>query len=115
MKVIPLGYHILVQCPQVEEQSAGGIIKPDKVLQAERAKINTGTVVAFGKRVFSNYAGISADGTSEERAEMWGVKIGDRIQFASYQGHLFDERTMETDGDCRVIKDEQLVCVLEDS
>lgn len=114
MKVKPLGYHILVQCPPVETETAAGIVKPDKVVERERSQINTGIVLAFGKRVFSNYAGINSEGTPEERAEMWGVKIGDNIQFAAYQGHLFDERTMETDGDCRVLKDEQLICVLED-
>lgn len=114
MKVIPLGYHVLVQCPRVESESPGGIVKPENVIRAERAKINTGILLAFGPRVFSNYAGINSEGTPEERAAMWGVKIGDRIQFAAYQGHLFDERTMETDGDCRVLKDEQLICVLED-
>ena len=51
---IPVGYKILVTLPKIEEKTAGGIIKPDSVVDREETAANIGFVVALGPDAYKD-------------------------------------------------------------
>lgn len=108
-KIRPTGFRVLVDCTPIEEVTEGGIVLPGQTHKRMSAVENTGTIVAFGPTVFIGYAGIAEDAEPEERAAQWGCKIGDVIQFGSYQGHRYEDN----EGDQRLVDDENIIAVLE--
>jgi co-chaperonin GroES (HSP10) len=48
MRVVPRNQYVLVEMDQVEETTAGGILRPDSLIQQEKAQNSRGTVLAVG-------------------------------------------------------------------
>jgi len=88
MELKPCGFHILVEILPVEEVSAGGIItQSSRDLMREKAGRDVGIVKALGNCAYSGIKGCDAE-TAEGRAEQWGFKIGDLVEFKRYDGKV---------------------------
>jgi co-chaperonin GroES (HSP10) len=69
----PIEYKVLVLPDTLSDQTAGGIIRPDRVKEIEQAAAVRGYLVAFGGKAFEDFG--------------YPIpKIGDRIQYAKYSG-----------------------------
>jgi len=86
LKWQPVGNKILVRCEGVEQVSKGGIILPEQSTDREKMKQMYGTVVAIGPLAYNDQRTIDEDGTVKYN-QQW-VKIGDRVKFQQYAGHL---------------------------
>ena len=100
----PFGYYILVEMKSVEKKSSGGIIiHSDASQQRDQDDNHIGVLKALGPVSYSGLDAIGNELPVEERARMWGVKIGDEVQFKSYDGiQLKDREGLEN---YRLIKD----------
>ena len=49
----PIGYNVLVRPAKVQEQTAGGLYKPDTVAARERYRRNCGVIEALGEMAFT--------------------------------------------------------------
>ncbi len=85
MKVKPVGNQLLVELENVEEVSDGGIILSQKEVKREQDGQDIGEIIAFGPLVYFDWEDMGE--TAEERAESWGVKIGDKVIFHRYDGN----------------------------
>ena len=73
MKIVPLNDKIVVERPEADEKTAGGIILPDtakeKPKQGKIISVGDGKLLEDGKRA------------------AFQVKVGDRVLFTSYAGN----------------------------
>lgn len=76
----PVGHHMLVALPTIEQQTKAGIIIPDTVSERERAATVVGTVLAQGSACYKDPKRFP-DGA-------W-CKVGDTVMFSRYQGMRF--------------------------
>lgn len=93
----PEGNKLLVKIEEIEEVTAGGIIKPQMVRDDEQLSCTTGEVLAVGPSVDMAFA------------KSRPVKIGDKVIFARYGGVLIDERE-----GLRIIHDEDVLAMIND-
>lgn len=108
MRIRPLGYHVLVEVSETEQVSDGGIVLNTPAQQKlEEGRQDTGIVVAIGPTAHLGYEGCTAE-TAEGRAEQWGYKVGDKVQYRSFEGKMYNDENQ------RVVVDSQLIAVLED-
>ena len=78
--VKPLGHFVLIEMDNIDNVSAGGIIKATNTEHMrEQNAADTGTIIAFGPLA---YAGFTACDSPED----WGVAIGDRVEYERYEG-----------------------------
>ena len=102
MTVKALGHHVLVQIPDPEKKSRGGIVIPDLIRDAEKRGAELGVVVDVGPTAWL------ADGLG---GEPW-AKVGDNIWFAKYAGKwITDPKTEEK---YLILLDTDVVAKLED-
>lgn len=96
----PVGCHMLVMLPEVEEKTEGGIIRPDSLRAKEEAACVVGFVQSMGsdcyddKRLFPNGP--------------W-CKVGDWVVFRSYSGTRLSVHGQEM----RLLKDNEISAVVE--
>jgi co-chaperonin GroES (HSP10) len=104
-KIKATGYYVLIETEEVTLKSDGGIImasaKDEKRLEEAQC---IGTVVDIGPRAFK---GLQCGCNS---AEEWGVKIGDKVEFATYDG----KRPVSAGKDTkyRLITDQKIIAVV---
>ena len=85
----PAGYYILIEMEEVERVSAGGIVIATKAEnEREQNGHDVGVIKAFGPNVFCGFKGIPEDVSAEDRADLYGVKIGDKVEFNRYDGKI---------------------------
>ena len=78
--VKPLGYYVLVEMDNVDNVSAGGIIKATHTEhQREQNAADIGTIIAFVPLAFKGFEACNGP-------EDWGVAIGDRVEYERYEG-----------------------------
>jgi len=113
MNLKPVGWQVLVKMEKVEKEIkdgalAGFVISSDKENKREQEGHDRGIIVAFGPLAFSEI--VEEGASAEERAEMWGVKIGDEVEF-----HRYDGKVPSTPGfeEFRVIPDKNIVATVE--
>ncbi len=116
----PTGYYILIEMEKVEKTTESGIIiSSDTEHDREQGGHDVGVIKDFGPTVFTGFAGIPEDYptrncdvryTNEERAAMWGCKIGDKVEFNRYDG-----KTPRLEGyeNYRIIQDQHIIAVIE--
>ena len=109
-KIVPFnpgGFYVLIEVEEVEKipeefiENSSLIVAPPKTKKEteglnkrEQSAQAIGILRALGPCCFSGYSGIhiyndegdEIVGTAEQRANAWGVSIGDRIQCESYDG-----------------------------
>lgn len=97
----PKGYKILIAIPKAEEKTAGGIYKPDILLDMEKTASLFGRVMAMGDLAYR-----------DENKFPTGpyCKVGDWVMFKAYSGTRFRINGEEL----RLINDDTIEAVVED-
>ncbi len=96
MNVKPSGYHILIELETVEEKTESGIIMHSKSeYEREQRGAHRGKVIAFGPLSFTGYKGVDDSLPVLERAEAWGVKVGDTIECGRYAGEMLKKEGVD--------------------
>jgi chaperonin GroES len=98
------GHHVLVRVEKPEHKTAGGIIMPDQVRDAEKRGAEIGIVLGFGPTAWM------AEGLGGRR---W-CEVGDRIFFAKYSGKWVKDPTNPEAEELLVIRDDDVVAVVRD-
>ncbi len=104
MKIKPLGFYVLVEVDVVEEVSAGGIILGN--VKREQEACEFGVIRAIGPVAYAGFPGCE-DG----KAEAWGVKVGDKVEYRRYEGKLSNHPDMENH---RYIPDSHIIGVINE-
>lgn len=114
MKPSALGYYILIELEKVEETTDSGIITATREqLEREQKGQHKGKIVSIGPLAFAGYSGVPEKANHIQRAECWGVRIGDVVEMGRYAG----TDTIQEDGHDRymIVPDSKLMCLLERS
>lgn len=85
----PLGYYVLVKVAKAEEVTQGGIVLPGSLVEKEQMIEETGEIVAFGPTAYLGWQGCTPDDiarTGMSAPSLWGVKVGDKVEFKRYEG-----------------------------
>lgn len=97
----PKGYKLLIAIPSVEEKTAGGIIRPDKLRDQESIATLFGFVVAMGDLAYKDETKFPTGPYCQP---------GDWVLFRSYSGTRF-----RIDGqEFRMINDDTVEAVVDD-
>lgn len=104
-KIKACGYYVLVETDEVEVVSAGGIViaggkDVDRMEEAQ----STGRIVDIGPMAFK---GLESGCTGPDD---WGVKVGDRVEFATYDGRR--PVSAGKDSKLRLITDQKILAVI---
>ena len=103
----PVGHHMLVALPTMQEMTVSGIIIPHATNERERAATVVGRVIAMGASCYKDKARFP-DGA-------W-CKEGDTVLFTRYQGMRFRTKDAES-GDMveyRMLTDDAIVGTVPD-
>lgn len=103
MKFEPGGYYVKICVEKVEQVSEGGIITSTATEhQREQQGHDIGILLAIGPCAFCGMNGIDDSLPVLERAKLYGVEIGDLVQYTRYDGSV---PRKEKEGDYRIIED----------
>jgi hypothetical protein len=112
------GSELILAAPKTKKENKD-------LAEREQNGHDRGIVRAFGPTVFEGFRGIDSEmeyqepngpthirsTTSEERAEQYGVKVGDQVEFNRYDGKI----PRETDyANFRIIQDEHIIGVYDE-
>jgi co-chaperonin GroES (HSP10) len=75
----PVGYQILLELLEVEEESQGGIILQASEVNRQQDRMSVGKVLKLGPQCYKNHD------SGANSAEDWGFSAGDYVQFPSHQ------------------------------
>lgn len=99
--LVPFDLRVLVKPDVMEEKTAGGIIRPDQVIDRAKYAATKATFIAAGENAFTEWG-------SDARKP----QPGDRVLFAQFSG----AREKGADGeDYVVMNDKDLLAVIEAS
>lgn len=104
----PIGFRLLVEPQQAVEKTASGILTGTaEMLEQQQRGMDVGTVLGIGPSAF--------------KLERFGdvpVKVGDKIRFKQYAGHIFrhkDATGKPTSGFYQIINDDDVLSIIEES
>ena len=98
----PMGYHILIVMPKVEEKTKGGVILPTEAKSREDVASIVGKVISVGDTAYPDTDYRFASGP-------W-CQEGDWVMLSKYAGHRF-----EYDGcEMRILNDDAILAVVDD-
>ena len=104
-----IGFRILVEPEQVASQSESGLVLgTDDMIEQQQRGIDVGTVLDIGSAAFK----------LERFGNECPIKVGDKIRFKQYTGHIFrlkNELGKPISGFYQVINDDDVLSVLEES
>lgn len=110
-QIKPCGYYVLIRLDPVEQTTKSGIIcKTANELEREKVGNSIGTVLAFGPAAFRGFS------NGVDSPEQWGVKVGDKIEFTSYDGKVpksSDELDADGENMLRLIQDQHIIATVE--
>lgn len=109
MKIKPLGFYVLIEMELVEETSAGGIILDRDLVSKEQDATDTGYVRAIGSTAYVGYPGCDTEALPP--AKMWGLEIGDKIEYRKFEGK---KSSVEGYENYRYIPDSHIIGVISD-
>lgn len=95
----PVGYHVLIAMPEVEETFASGIVKSSKTIHQESILSMVGLVVDMGKEAYTD--------TSRFPNGPW-CEVGDYVMFRSSSGTRFKVKGKEF----RLMNDDSIEAVV---
>ena len=111
MKTTANGYYVLIETEVIDEKSSGGIVLPDAYVQKEQGGCDRGTVRGIGPICYAGYNGMEECRNAEERAAVWGFKVGDQVQFDRYDGKILEVEGYEN---FRLIADAKIMARIGD-
>jgi len=97
----PKGWRMLIAIPEVEEVTAGGIIKADATKQIEQTSTVVGLVLAMGDQCYND--------AERFGTEPW-CETGDFVLIGAYKGVRFHIHGKEF----RIINDDTVQAVVDD-
>lgn len=107
----PLGFYVLVEMEVVEDISPGGIYKGN--VDREQGACDIGVVRAIGPTAFRGFPGCNPSDYSPSHAhyslqpsEIWGVNIGDKVEYRAFEGKLTGVKEAKN---MRYIPDTQII------
>lgn len=107
----PLGFYVLVEMEVVEDISPGGIYKGD--VTKEQGACDIGYIRAIGPIAFRGFPGCnpseyspSHSFYSSEPHEIWGISVGDKVEYRSFEGKLSGVNRVKN---MRYIPDTQII------
>lgn len=83
-KPSPVGHYILVEIPEVEELSKGGIVLPASMVAKQEKAQEQGKVIAIGPCAYVGWAGCDKEDTPAH--SQWGIEVDDYVEFRKYEG-----------------------------
>lgn len=111
----PVGHHMLIALPTIEQKTKSGLIIPTTVTERERAATVVGYVIAMGDQCYkdaSRFGVPEPDHMGQTRmvARPW-CKTGDTVLFSRYSGMRFMSQDAETGEmvEYRMLADDQIV------
>lgn len=96
----PMGYHILIVMPKVQEQTKGGVLLPNEVKAREDIASIVGKVIKIGEDAYPNTDTRFASGP-------W-CSEGDWVMVSKYAGHRFEYDGVEM----RILNDDAILAVV---
>ncbi len=96
----PLEYFVVVELDPAEEKTAGGIILPSQVKDADKLSTQEGTLVAVSPHAFS-YADSWPEGSVPQ--------VGQRVLFKRYAGALHERGGR----DYRLLNDKDIIAIVD--
>jgi len=100
-KVWPEGCKLLIEVDEADAVTPGGIVVPNQARENMQMSLTMGTILRVGPHATTAFA----DGKE--------LKPGSRVVFAKYGGYRL--REVETRRDLRIINDEDVLVLLEDT
>jgi co-chaperonin GroES (HSP10) len=107
----PLGFYVLIEVEEVKNLSAGGIHLGD--VKKEQSACDVGIVRAIGNTAFRGFPGCTPSDYSPshkffdlEPHQIWGVEIGDKVEYRAYEGKLSGIKDVKN---MRYIPDTQII------
>ena len=104
--IVPKGHRILVEIPEIEERTAGGLIKPKTTQDNEKYCSYIARVISKGPT-----AGNCFKDGDPENVGLDDVDNGDEIVFCKYAG--VDVEDPDTGIEYRIINDEDVLAVIK--
>lgn len=92
----PVGYHILIALPEVEDEFDGGILKANKTIREEQILSSIGLVLDMGKQAYSDEARFP-DGPWCERGDyvMFRPNSGTRFRIGATEYRLLNDDSVQ--------------------
>ena len=98
----PMGYHIMIVMPKVQQSTKGGVLLPESAKSREDIASIVGKVVKVGKDAYPETDSRFASGP-------W-CQVGDWVMVSYYAGHRF-----EFDGiEMRILNDDAILAVVDE-
>lgn len=98
----PLGFNVLIEMIEVKNTSAGGIILNNNDVSRQQEGCDVGYVRAFGPIAYQGFQGCNPSEYPPldprykmEPHELWGVKLGDKVEYRRHEGKLSGENDCE--------------------
>lgn len=117
MRIKPCGYFVLIDVTPVEKMSPGGIALPDSLTTLEQMAAETGRVLAIGPTAYIGMRGCMEEDierTGLPAHKLWGIDVGDRVEFRKFDGKPVDRPSNEEDKFLRYIPDTNILGVISD-
>jgi len=111
----PTGYYVLVKMEEVKNEVEDGALAGFQLASKdqhtrEQSGHDVGVLISLGPTAYCGYQGVEGE-TAEQRAECWGVTVGNKVEFNRYDGKKPNHPDFQ---DYRVIQDGMIIGVIED-
>jgi co-chaperonin GroES (HSP10) len=100
--IAPNGFNVLVLMDEVKSTSAGGIILSNNDVERHQEACDVGTIMAFGPIAYRGFSGCNPNEYPPldprykmEPNELWGVKVGDKVEYRRHEGKLSGQKGCE--------------------
>jgi len=114
-RIRPLGYNVLLEMEEVKDTTAAGIFLGD--VGREQANVDVGYVRAIGNIAFAGFTGCDPSSYppshpffSMKPHEIWGIKIGDKVEYQHLEGQISRTKGYEK---WRIVPDSLLTILVE--
>lgn len=106
----PSGYYVLIEMDAVKDKTESGLIvkTPDNI-KREKVGNCVGRILEIGPSAFKNLScGVNSP-------EDWGVKVGDKVEFTSYDGKMpKTAKDINGETNLRLIQDQHIIARVEE-
>ena len=102
--LVPLEYQCVILLDRQEEKTAGGIILPSQVKDADKLAAQEGTLVAISPHAFS-YADNWPEGSKPE--------VGQRVLIRRYSGVMHERGEGSTKRAYRLVSDKDIIAIVQ--
>ena len=102
--LVPLEYQCVILLDRQEEKTAGGIILPSQVKDADKLAAQEGTLVAVSPHAFS-YADSWPEGSKPE--------VGQRVLIRRYSGVMHERGEGSTKRAYRLVSDKDIIAIVQ--